>query len=334
MGSSSLASLKDGTANIGIGFGSGLGIGCGLCNIAIGSCTMVGALSGSFNIAIGALALNVLSGVTCNNIALGTCAGCSITTGTNNTVIGQLPGTTGLVCTVLIGAGTCERIKVDNNGLYVNGTLFQPAVSTATNALYANTATNLAGGTLGSIPYQTLSGLTGFIGIGNTGTVLTSDGSTATWQATVSGSTTEINNDTSTNITQYIGMSRITTGTWTAAYISDTKLYFNPSTGVLSSVDYNSLSDLRLKENIKLISDSLSILTEINPVEFNWKDSRRKSYGVIAQEIEKILPDIVETNLDTGMKTVSYQQLIAFLIDAVKQQQAEINGIKNLLNNR
>jgi hypothetical protein len=82
------------------------------------------------------------------------------------------------------------------------------------------------------------------------------------------------------------------------------------------------------------IVDSISILNEINPVSFNWKDNGKKSYGVIAQEIEEILPDIVDTNPDTGIKSVSYLQLISFLIDAVKQQQVEINMIKQELGSK
>ena len=54
------------------------------------------------------------------NIGIGSLAGCLITTGVNNTVIGSLPAAAGCVCTLLLGAGTCERIRVDNGGLYVN----------------------------------------------------------------------------------------------------------------------------------------------------------------------------------------------------------------------
>ena len=51
------------------------------------------------------------------------CSGCAITTGGNNTIIGNLAGAAGCVCTLLIGAGTCERIRVNNSGLYVNNSL-------------------------------------------------------------------------------------------------------------------------------------------------------------------------------------------------------------------
>lgn len=87
--------------------------------------------------------------------------------------------------------------------------------------------------------------------------------------------------------------------------------------GTVTATDFNSVSDISLKNNIENIDDSLSILSKINPVSFNWKDSGDKSYGVIAQEIEKILPEAVKTN--GQIKTVSYIQLIALLIDAINK---------------
>jgi hypothetical protein len=152
-----------------------------------------------------------------------------------------------------------------------------------------------------------------------------------TWQVYSTGTPPlPVINDISTDTTQYLGMTR-STSVWDSAYISTSKLYFNPSTGVLTSTDYNSLSDITLKENISPIVDSIALLKQINPVSFNWKDTGRKSYGVIAQELEKILPELVSTSNDTALKSVAYTQLIAFLIDAINQQQIELNTIKQHL---
>ena len=97
---------------------------CGSHNIAIGNQSLNGTLfsTGNCNVAIGGSALSSIFGGNLN-IAIGCNAGSNITTGSNYTIIGSLPAAAGCVCTVLIGAGTCERIKVDNNGLYVNGAL-------------------------------------------------------------------------------------------------------------------------------------------------------------------------------------------------------------------
>lgn len=97
--------------------------------------------------------------------------------------------------------------------------------------------------------------------------------------------------------------------------------------GSVTAIDFNSVSDATLKEDIDSITNSQQILSKINPVSFKWKSNGAKSYGVLAQEIEKVLPEIVATN-SNGQKSVSYIQLIAFLIDAVNNLQKEVNTLK------
>jgi hypothetical protein len=123
-------------------------IGC--ANIAHGTTTLFSNSTGSNNIAIG---YNTLSGNTtgCQNIAIGTCAGWAIVTGTNNTVIGNLNGTAGMVCTLLLGAGTCERIRVDNNGLCINGALANIPTTTSNIQLGSLGIGTAASGTTGEI---------------------------------------------------------------------------------------------------------------------------------------------------------------------------------------
>lgn len=111
------------------------------------------------------------------------------------------------------------------------------------------------------------------------------------------------------------------------AEVSIDRLYFNPSTGDLSATNFNSLSDETFKENFKHIDDSFSILEKINTYSFDWKDNKTKSYGVIAQEIEKIMPELVKTN-KAGWKTVAYTPLIAILIDAIKNLKTDVDNIK------
>jgi len=89
-------------------------------------------------------------------------------------------------------------------------------------------------------------------------------------------------------------------------------------------------SDIALKEDIKNISDPLESLKKLNGVLFNWKDSwinkqggedgyfvRKKDVGVIAQEVEKVLPEAVAQRKD-GIKAVKYDRLTCLLIEAVK----------------
>ena len=149
--------------------------------------------------------------------------------------------------------------------------------------------------------------------------------SSPTWSAIQSGST--VINDTTTDATRYIVWEDITSGTSTTIGVSPSKLYFNPSTGSLSATVFTSLSDKTLKDNIKLVDTPIDLLKQINGVEFTWKDNGKKSYGVIAQDIEKILPDVVDANSD-GIKSVNYASLTAFLIESIKQLNGEIEKLK------
>ena len=67
---------------------------------------------------------------------------------------------------------------------------------------------------------------------------------------------------------------------------------------------------------------------QLNGVTFDWKESGRSSLGVIAQEVEKVLPELVSGE---ETKTVNYNGLIGLLIECIKNQQIEINNLKKNL---
>jgi hypothetical protein len=105
-----------------------------------------------------------------------------------------------------------------------------------------------------------------------------------------------------------------------------------------------STSDIRLKENIQLIPNALGKLEQIRGVTFDWtaeeiarrggEDSyfvRKHDVGVIAQEIEMVLPEIVGTR-DNGMKAVQYEKLTALLIESVKEISAKVKSLEQELN--
>lgn len=98
---------------------------------------------------------------------------------------------------------------------------------------------------------------------------------------------------------------------------------------VITCVDLNSTSDSNLKQNIKVIQNSLETVKQIDGVEFEWKRNSKKSIGVIAQEVEKILPELV-SEVD-GNKTVNYNGLIGILIEAVKELSEEVEQLKKTL---
>jgi hypothetical protein len=142
---------------------------------------------------------------------------------------------------------------------------------------------------------------------------------------TAVSSGTAITDDTSTNASRFLTFTSATSGSISAANVSSTKLTFNPSTGLLTVVDINSTSDLNLKENIKTIENSLNTLSQLRGVSFDWKETGRSSYGVIAQELEEILPDLVKNG---EVKSVNYNGLIGVLIEAVKELSEEVKELK------
>ena len=96
-----------------------------------------------------------------------------------------------------------------------------------------------------------------------------------------------------------------------------------------------STSDKQLKNNIVVISDPINKVQSINGVTFEWAEDapdhlKGVDYGVIAQEIEEVLPLAVTTR-DTGYKAVKYEKIIPLLIEAVKDQQKQIDELKKKL---
>lgn len=92
-------------------------------------------------------------------------------------------------------------------------------------------------------------------------------------------------------------------------------------------------SDERLKDNVTPISNAIDKVNQIGGYEFDWNDNSEHSghdVGVIAQEIEKVLPEIV-VNRDNGYKAVRYEKIVALLIQAVKEQQLQIDELKSKL---
>ena len=99
-------------------------------------------------------------------------------------------------------------------------------------------------------------------------------------------------------------------------------------TGVVTATDFDSTSDIRLKTNIKLIDDPLSKVVQIEGVSFNWKQDNRPALGVIADQIEKVIPELVHGD---DPKTVNYNGLVGLLIEVVKDQQTQIDDLNKRL---
>jgi len=143
---------------------------------------------------------------------------------TSSTKLQYNPSTGTLTSTVFSGAGT--GLTGTASSLSIGGN--------AATATSATTATNLAGGANGSVPYQTASGTTTFLAAGTNGYILTLASGVPTWAAAPATGIT-ITDNTSSSSTYYPTLTTATTGTITGETTSSTKLSYVPNTGILSS---------------------------------------------------------------------------------------------------
>jgi len=100
------------------------------------------------------------------------------------------------------------------------------------------------------------------------------------------------------------------------------------------------VSDERLKRDVHTISESIDRVLELRPTEFVWKDNNKQDIGFIAQEVEELLPEVVETSkgfIDTDgeqeneikdMKTISYPKLIPYLVDTIQVMDKRIKELE------
>jgi hypothetical protein len=109
-------------------------------------------------------------------------------------------------------------------------------------------------------------------------------------------------------------------------------------TGVMATTVYRTsdgtlitgASDIRLKENIKPLQNSLEKVIQLNGVTFTWKadPNKKRSIGFIAQEFEKVIPELVFTNESDGYKGINYAEVTAVLAGAIKELKAENDRLK------
>ena len=87
-------------------------------------------------------------------------------------------------------------------------------------------------------------------------------------------------------------------------------------------------SDKRLKKDIKPLKNSLKKVIALNGVEFIWRKTGESETGLIAQDVEKVVPNLVETSSVDGMKSVKYGNIVALLIESTKEQHEEVRQAK------
>jgi hypothetical protein len=276
--------------------------------------------------------VTTISGTNLNYTGIGTITNFS---GTNINV-------SGIVTATSFSGNLQNTLTLNTSGVGLSGsTTFNNSSATTftvtSNATSSNTgstivARNAAGGfsagiiTASSFVGNVTGNATGLSGTPNlnvgivTATSFFGDGSGLT------GVGSTVSDDTTTNQDFYPLFTQTTTGIVTSTKISTTKLSFNPSTGTLTVIDLNSTSDISLKENIHTVENALETVSSLRGVSFDWKETGKSSYGVIAQELLEVLPELVK---DGDVKSVNYNGIIGVLIEAIKELKAEVEELKS-----
>ena len=132
--------------------------------------------------------------------------------------------------------------------------------------------------------------------------------------------------NSSGNILIKSGTSTMLTGSGANATFANN---LNVGNAIVAGGDITAFSDARLKENVSTIENALDKVDNLRGVNYNMKDSDDAKIGVIAQEVEEILPQVVHTSDDEMQtKSVDYGKLCAVLIEAVKELKKEVDELK------
>jgi hypothetical protein len=215
--------------------------------------------------------------------------------------------------------GASTIVARDANGSFTANVGTFTTVSGAGGGLTSINASNISSGTVATARLGT--------GTANSATFLRGD---QTYAVPASGTT--ITNDTTTNSSFFPVFTTATSGSISAANVSNTKLFFNPSTGTLTATVLTSNSDERLKENwTDVAPDFISKLAQVKHGVFSRKDSGNREPGIGAQSFMTVLPEAVVEGAD-GFLSVNYggAALVAAieLAKVVEELRAEIAELK------
>ena len=234
--------------------------------------------------------------------------------------------TNGTSITLATGAITGDLIEVEAFSS-LNLTTAVSSFSAGTTGFTPSTASTGAVTLAGTL--NIANGGTGLSTIGSNGTVLTSNGTTASWAAAAGATIT----GTTTTGTYYVVGTTSTSGSLTTASISNTNaVSYNASTGALTAVSMVSSSDERLKTNwAGLDLDFVARLADVKHGTFERISSGNREVGVTAQSLQKVIPEAVIEG-DDGMLSVNYggAALVATieLAKVVQELRAEIKELK------
>jgi hypothetical protein len=205
----------------------------------------------------------------------------------------------------------------DASGNFAAGTITAALTGNASTATTLQTARTIGGVSFNGAANINLPGVNTGGNQDTSGTSAISTAATVTTSSAASAFKVPFANTTASTTGNY-GLLQDSTATFT----------YNPSTNVVEAGTFNTTSDISLKENICTFENAMDVVAGLRGVRFTWKKNGIKTVGLIAQEVEKVLPELIGTNADTGLKSVSYANMVAVLIEAVKELKAEIEELK------
>ncbi len=296
-------------------------------NTAITQGSFTYSLSGNtinLNDAAAASATNIGTGTTTGTVTIGGSAGQTIAIGTGAAAKLVSVGSTSGASSLTESVGTGNYVL---NG--VGGSTYTIAAATTTGTITIGGTAQTGAITLGSSSgAQTLNLGTG----AGLSTVNIANGAAANVVNINNGAaagTVQIGNSNKMTITNLgVGIGGLATATNALLVVGKVK-----STGI------NETSDVRLKMNFASIDGALNKVLSMNGKYYDWRTTEfpnrgleeGRQVGVIAQEIETILPEVVVTD-DDGFKSVEYGHIVPVLIEAIKEQQKIIDGQKTTIN--
>jgi len=297
-----------GSVTLNVGAGTGISVAADTVGLAT-----AGAGAATYSSGISAIQVDAYGRVT----SVTGSAGYTTNTGTVTSVAagsyltGGTITTSGTLAVDATSANTASKVVArDASGNFSAGTITATLSGNATTATTATTAGSCTGNAATATTLQT---------------ARTINGTSFNGSANI---TVEpyIEDDESTAATRYL----VFTDNTTAGYKrlnEDSALNYNPSTNVLTAGTFSASSDRNLKQDISNVVDALSKVKQLNGVEFTWIENGVRSAGVIAQDVQQVLPQAVNET-EKGHLTVQYDALHAILIEAIKELTARVEELE------
>jgi len=281
--------------------------------------------TGSYNTYIGDLVASQASSSATVNTAVGHGSLADVTTGGNNTAIGAqvMDELTTGSNNVGIGSSSLNNASFNGTAFVAVGVAAAQTSTTGTNNIVIGYQAEPSSGsisneiTLGNSNITRLR-IPGLTGSATNGQVLTYNSSNGLVEfSTVSGGGGGSLNNIVEDTTPQLGGNL------------DGQAFNITTTGDITAANFNTTSDESLKENVETIENALSKVINMRGVNFNWVENAQPGTGVIAQEMEQVVPEVITEN-DQGIKHVQYGNLVGTLIEAIKEQQRQIEELQAL----